>query len=78
MGMGRRKRRQGPGISSEIETINNNHGTGDANSVARGLASHLRLKPRLQTAMAPVRRCRQGPGISSEIETRTTPYRRLA
>jgi len=36
--------RQGPGISSEIETSRNYSNTDTNCNVARGLASHLRLK----------------------------------
>ncbi len=37
-------RRQGPGISSEIETRGGAHRTSSLRQVGRGLASHLRLK----------------------------------
>jgi len=37
--------------------------------VARGLASHLRLKPGKSILIYSIQTGRQGPGISSEIET---------
>jgi len=62
-------RRQGPGISSEIETGSSFPFSVSSLSVARGLASHLRLKLSLAFRERQAKRRRQGPGISSEIET---------
>src|SRR5437588_6538027 len=61
-------RRQGPGISSEIEISCVPLTYIYVFGVARGLASRLRLKylQQLHLLAHPLRR--QGPGISSEIE----------
>jgi len=63
--------RQGPGISSEIETAMPYAQDHDIALVARGLASHLRLKLPTLATPSHAKTCRQGPGISSEIETAT-------
>ena len=60
--------RQGAGISSEIETTTVRT-TKPSIVVARGLASHLRLKRAARNRLAVPRFGRQGAGISSEIET---------
>jgi hypothetical protein len=61
--------RQGPGISSEIETFKDHDCSPFVLWVARGLASHLRLKRYALAHSVPHLVGRQGPGISSEIET---------
>ncbi len=65
------KRGEGTGFSSEIETSCWNTFTCKDPCVARELASHLRLKPRVTAwCAAPLERG-EGTGFSSEIETQT-------
>jgi hypothetical protein len=58
--------RQGPGISSEIETQYGPEAIQMREYVARGLASRLRLKLNQLTNLMKPTTGRQGPGISSE------------
>ena len=60
---------QGAGISSEIETCHLFALALQRSQVARGLASHLRLKLIAMNRLRKPYESRQGAGISSEIET---------
>jgi len=69
-------RRQGPGISSEIEICRESVSRARASGVARGLASRLRLKSAKAESSCGTASRRQGPGISSEIEIPCSPVAR--
>ena len=66
-------RRQGPGISVEIETVRLLATAVIQAHVARGLASRLRLKLARLQVLSQSSTGRQGPGISVEIETLILP-----
>src|SRR5258708_17209646 len=69
-----RRSRQGDGFSSEIETDIARPLARRPGTVARGMASRLRLKHRCFHCLVPFFSGRQGDGFSSEIETRITAH----